>query len=525
MIAYYSQDSDSSSRVLLRDVNGGEPITLLADISSIPRYFGGIEWSNDGARLAINAEVEGQKGIYIIPRLGGQPRTYNTNTNGLYHSWSPDGERLAVLYFAGEGLQIIDLRTMSADYVELENLIERPLGISWSEHTNKVALASRAHRSQHGKIWSFLPDGTDKQVIVEDTLALISPRWGSGGESIYYLKGDREMELWNVDAEHFNASKRAQPRLVQKGLKKGTHYSLSENTSSLVYYSNIQYSNLWLIGMEGSEFEEPIKLTQGTAHIRNPKISPDNQQIAFFMEHMNGDDIFTASMEGGALKQRTFLLESPAEMAWSPDGARLAFTVWSVGKPSRLRTYDMRSNKVQTYENTAPNLQVAWKDHTHILYQQGGNRNFSILDTKTESEVPLVSNDSVGWMFNPVPSPDGKYIVVAWNRVQIPPKGLWIISTEDGSQQLVKGHEDDIDSLKPLKWSTDGAWIYATHSLRSPQELVKVSVDGSVVQAIGTIPGENIRSLDITSDGKYVIVALPEAVSDVWLVENFYSNM
>jgi len=60
---------------------------------------------------------------------------------------------------------------------------------------------------------------------------------------------------------------------------------------------------------------------------------------------------------------------------------------------------------------------MVWNPHPKILYQLLGNRNFHLLDPEARRESPLVSNDSVGWMFRPKFSPDGQYVAVMWNRM------------------------------------------------------------------------------------------------------------
>ena len=286
--------------------------------------------------------------------------------------------------------------------------------------------------------------------------------------------------------------------------------------SNSVLVLNINYQNIWLVDVET---QSSTKLTTGTAQIRTPRISPDKQQIAFSMQSTSGEDIFIMPLLGGEKKQLTYLAGSNYEIDWSPDGTQLAFGLSDKGN-RRVWSLNLQNERIQTFEETVLANHVIWVNNTDILYQLPENRNFSILDTETQLERRLVSNDSVGWMFNPAVSPDGKHVAVYWNRTDRE-KGIWIISLEEGSPQLVRSFENFVDGLRPLKWSTDGQWIYAIYESRTPQEIVRVSRNGEELQFIATVLGSNTYDIDMSSDGKHIVASLPEAFSDIWIIEGF----
>ena len=92
--------------------------------------------------------------------------------------------------------------------------------------------------------------------------------------------------------------------------------------------------------------------------------------------------------------------------------------VWTIdaggGAPRALSSGDLSDS-----------FDVTWPEASRILYQQAGNRNYYELDPDTGTERLLVGDSSVGWMFSPVYSPDGRKIAVFWNRR--PTRGIWII--------------------------------------------------------------------------------------------------
>ena len=106
---------------------------------------------------------------------------------------------------------------------------------------------------------------------------------------------------------------------------------------------------------------------------------------------------------------------------------------------------------------------MAWSPDGRIAYHVPGNRNFSLFDPTTGAEQRLVTNDSVGWMFNPSFAPDGKRVVIHWNRQDVG-DGFWLLSLADGSQTILPGmsSEDFVTG-----WTRDGRALFiegADHS-------------------------------------------------------------
>ena len=101
-------------------------------------------------------------------------------------------------------------------------------------------------------------------------------------------------------------------------------------------------------------------------------------------------------------------------------------------------------------------LDLAWAPGRRILFQQPGNRNYDALDPESRDEQVVARDASVGWMFSPAYSPDGRYIAVAWNRK--PDRGIWIVDAQDGTEKFVQKTEP---GTTVIGWSKDGSAIYA----------------------------------------------------------------
>lgn len=55
---------------------------------------------------------------------------------------------------------------------------------------------------------------------------------------------------------------------------------------------------------------------------------------------------------------------------------------------------------------------VSWAPGALILYQRHGNRNYFFIDPATSAERPLLTDESLGWVFGPRVSPDRSRLAV-----------------------------------------------------------------------------------------------------------------
>jgi len=83
-------------------------------------------------------------------------------------------------------------------------------------------------------------------------------------------------------------------------------------------------SNLWRIDIDGSN---ALPITTGARNNTGAAISPDSERIAFVSADDKGGQIFVRWLAGGESLQVTRFAHSPKNLAWSPDGRWLAFSM------------------------------------------------------------------------------------------------------------------------------------------------------------------------------------------------------
>jgi dipeptidyl aminopeptidase/acylaminoacyl peptidase len=122
-------------------------------------------------------------------------------------------------------------------------------------------------------------------------------------------------------------------------------------------------------------------------------------------------------------------------------------------------------------------------------------------------------------------------LAVAWNR---PPKrGIWIIDAVNRDETLL--YPSTAATIRPINWSSDGAWIYVVDGKNGPfrgatsfvgetiteARIVRIAVNGGTAETVATIPADEIGSVTITPDGRRAIYPVFSSRSDVWLVDDF----
>ena len=86
-----------------------------------------------------------------------------------------------------------------------------------------------------------------------------------------------------------------------------------------------QMNHLWLVDVESGRLRE---LTAGSFRVSSPVWSPGGNRIAFLSDRDGSNQIHVMWFETREVAQLTHLEHSPAGLKWSPDGTKLAFTMF-----------------------------------------------------------------------------------------------------------------------------------------------------------------------------------------------------
>jgi Tol biopolymer transport system component/DNA-binding winged helix-turn-helix (wHTH) protein len=533
-IAYVSYEAPDK-KLIVQELAGGPPLTIF----TAPE-IGYLRWSPDGTELIIWTRGPGGSGVYVLPQLGGPPRTI---ARGQFIAcWSPDGSTIAVASYLNGQIWFYDRTGRLLRTTSLENVNWSIWDIDWSAN-GVLTFVSSDYQGRYA-LWTAKPDGTALRRLLESDSEIPAARWAPGGNAIYYVRRvNQTFSLFKISAAADPGTSGAVPTPLVAGIEIDRLFALSGDGKRLVYARAPYYSNLWLVEPNGDHDGRPgtRELTSGTSLVERPSISPDGASIAFNVGHGPATNLYTLPITGGAPKQLTFRDSLNLEAVWSADGKRIAF---ASTEGSRLRVWAMNADGGEpvalSSSDVSDSFDLTWSPGSGILYQRAGNRDYAELDPDTRSERVLVEDSSVGWISSPVYSPDGRQIAAHWNRSQDhpPSRGIYVIDARDRRERLVfrtAAAGTAGDSVRPIGWSADAQSIYVLEgkalNLRGPAppggettteaRILRVPVRGGDVVTVVALPFDEIGGVSVTPDGRRFVCAVYSSRSDVWVVDDF----
>jgi Tol biopolymer transport system component len=517
-IAYVTGQTNIQQKVWVQDTASGRSLEVFNG-----KYCAGLRWTPDGSEITIYALKDSQRGIFLAPRLGGPARYLESFR---YIAWSPDGSQFAGMWEARQDshhdVNIVNKLTGQPASFDLGGPILFIGDVDWSPSGDRLLVLTISKENAYS-IWTAKTDGSQQNAVANESLTLSSPRWSSKGDAIFYLRGGtahqpQPTELWKLPVSPNTRKPSSPASAVLSGIQMGSSFTLSADGKYLLYTRESQFSNLWLAYIEGSEKSRTVKtkqLTSGTSLHASPEISPDGKRIAFSRGSGETMNIYVMSIAGGTPTQLTYFNSRNTNPVWSPDGREIAFASNEGGK-SRVWKISAQGGRPYQFAKTELSIDqvILWAPEPHITYLKTGNRNFQILDPKTEEETSLVKDESVGWIFSPCYSPDGKKVAVYWTRAPAP--GLWVISLGDPAEKLIR------EWSLPFDWSPDGKWIYTYEQKSEKNKYLMIEAESGKTRALPTIPYTiEGKTYHMLIGGQPEIRVVGRTLSDVWIVENF----
>ncbi len=329
-------------------------------------------------------------------------------------------------------------------------------------------------------------------------------------------------DMWKVGISPTSGMRTTDPEPLVTGLEllniNPTSPSITRDGRRLYYTKGRSYSNLWLLQPSDPPGDQltTTRLTSGTAMHGRPTVSPDGEYVAYLALLGGTMSLFVMPVEGGPARQMTFVDSVATNPVWSPDGEYLAFGVMRE-RQIRLATAmvsDPAYMRVLESTDLGANGLLSWAPGSELMYQTPSAQDWTLRDMESGTERSLLSADSArGWVFNPVVSPDGRYVALSWNRRAMLETGMFVISLTDGAQQRVMA-----GVVTPIGWSPDGRYVYGL--VNGERKLYRVPAHGGEPDVLAEFPFE-WASGSATPDGNLFVIEEPGRQADVWMIENF----
>jgi Tol biopolymer transport system component len=318
------------------------------------------------------------EGIYVMNPDGSELTRLAT---GVDASWSPDGTRLAFVRTARKGGK--DLYLVKADGSgELQlttglSTWEQALSAGWSPDGTQLAV----QRSGSRPFATFLvsAQGGPAVKLAEDA---VGATWSSDGSRLAYLRSPQSDEGELIVA---NADGTGTHRIPLPWPVTSVDTAVWSPEGDRIAFVDRRTRRLYAINADGNG---PLKLADHVV-LGGPVWSPAGDRLAFVAE---GSGVHAVNADGsGLVRLGDFPTKyaSVSDLAWSPDGTRVAYAAG--GPVSCWRCGDI---PVRGWEIYAVN-----SDGTHAT-------------TLTTNGIRLVSDTAPVW------SPDGTKIVFASTRAQ-----------------------------------------------------------------------------------------------------------
>jgi eukaryotic-like serine/threonine-protein kinase len=219
--------------------------------------------------------------------------------------------------------------------------------------------------------------------------------------------------------------------------------SLSPDGKWIVYGGNARGArHIFLQSVSGQNL---VDLTSDSnADDDQPVFSPDGEHVAFRSDR-DGGGIFVMGRTGEAVRRVTRAGFNPA---WSPDGAKLAFTTEKIelypqnfGGRNELWTVALDSGETKLLWEEDAGL-PSWSPHNQRIafaHQLGNPAQGDIWTIPAIGGRPTPVTNDAARDWNPVWSPDGKYLYFASDRGGS--MNLWRVRVDEASGKSLAGPE------------------------------------------------------------------------------------
>ncbi len=460
-------------------------------------------YSPDGAHLAFTSLRTGNGDIYVLTLASGElTRLTFDDANELVNGWSADGKWI---YFSSSSH---DLSSMN-DVFRVDAAGGTPMPVAADRYATEyfaapapsgdaVAITARGFaglqwwRKGHShldesEIWIVRPGAPPKYEAV--TLGGAKdewPMWAADGQTLYFMS-DRSgnQNIWvqtlgNPQARALTTFKSGRvlwPSISRDGKKIAFERDLAVWTVD----TGTGESREVPIALRGTPAGAAVEHRVFSDHLQELALSPDGKKLAFTVH----GEIFSASAkDGGDAIRLTTTTAEEAELAWAPDSRRLVY-MSDRDRTNHLFLYDFATGQERQLTSGPGRDDMARfsPDGKWIAFERN-SRELRIIDPNTRGDrlvaagvfdiPPFFQQQDFAW------SPDSQFIAYlstgakSFSNVFIAPIQGAAQSKEAAARQVSFLANTFAGSVA---WSPDGTYLmYRTGQRTEPGQIVRIDL-------------------------------------------------
>lgn len=263
------------------------------------------------------------------------------------------------------------------------------------------------------------------------------------------------------------------------------------------------------------------QLTDFTDSATAPALSADGRMLAFIRgsrAFLSADQIYVKILPNGEPKRLTDDARLKYNLAFSPDGSQIAFTVL---QSPNWATYivPVLGGETRLFMDHAAGL--SWLDQHHLLFSKirSGQHLGVVTGTETREglrEIYFPAHER-GMAHYSYPSPDQRWALV----VEMNEKGHWapcrLVSMEGKSAPKAIGPDGACTSAG---WSPDGFWMYFAAATEAQSHLWRQRFPNGRPEQITFGPTEE-EGIAVERDGRSIITSLGVHESTIWIHDEY----
>ena len=324
--------------IWLQQTAGGGAIQLTFD--RVDEYEP--SFSPDGSLVVYRASG-GKDGIFIVPRLGGDPRFLAAH--GQRPRFSPDGKHVA--YWSGKAhvagwinSRVLTVSIDGGDPTEIGHG-RSPV---WSPDGRQL-LYLRSIDARPPRQWVISQFDGEEPVVskaldvlrsrgLEADLKIIGSdsfvpdRWLDDGRVLFSARDQQAFNIWAVPISPATGRVAGPVQRITTG--SGEHRVSSEGAGTLAFADLRENSDVWILPMDtdsGRAMGEVIRATSNAGSDYSPSLSVDGTMLAFLSTRSGATNVWMKDLASSDLKQLTDSDKAGGTVITSPDGRAVAYRI------------------------------------------------------------------------------------------------------------------------------------------------------------------------------------------------------